>query len=435
MLELLLIGILGLVVGMALGLFSVFPIYFAGFVVYALHTAWTPELLLVFWATAAIGSQFFGSVSTITLGIPGEASALVWIKDLKGMSLQERNYLLYHTAKGSLFAGLIALGVVWLAYHWVSAYSYFLSSVNFVLAMFLLVIALFAFTDRKPLIAIGLLFLGTFLGPVNNFALPPWWYHVQLWFENTSFFMLIASMMLIPDLIMDRANFKHIKTDHFEPSDNDERTWWTISKSTVIGLFSGLVPGPAAETASALAYHAHKKKGRFHQIVGAETANNPGVVMMLLPFFAMGLPITASALIISTVLDVKNVDPVEFVASASAVIPSFSVFDVIIMVASIATVFYYLLSTRFIDLYVNIVKFLYSKSAYLLVIIVFAMIIADMSVNETPVWLYSILLLFFTVGGILLKYFSINPILFIFGTMFGDKLIWTLMQFTSINFS
>jgi TctA family transporter len=146
MLELVFVGLLGLLVGIALGLFSVFPIYFAGFVVYALHPVWSPELLLVFWATAAIGSQFFGSVSTITLGIPGEASALVWINDLKGMSLRERNHLLYHTARGSLVAGMIALGVVWIAYHWISAYSYFLSSVNFVLAMFTLVIALFAYS-------------------------------------------------------------------------------------------------------------------------------------------------------------------------------------------------------------------------------------------------------------------------------------------------
>jgi putative tricarboxylic transport membrane protein len=213
-------------------------------------------------------------------------------------------------------------------------------------------------------------------------------------------------MMLIPDLVMDRHNFSHIKTDHFEPADNEERTWWTISKSTVIGLFSGLVPGPSAETASALAYHAHKKKGRFHQIVAAETANNPGVVMMLLPFFTMGLPITASALIISTVLDVKNIDIVDFAASSSMVFTSISVFDVVIFVATIATIFYYLLSTRLVD----------------------------MNINETPVWLYTILLLFFTAFGIWLKYKCINPILFIFGTMFGDKLIWTLMQFTSINF-
>jgi len=434
MLELALVGLLGLVVGIALGLFSVFPIYFAGFVVYALHTVWTPELLLVFWATAAIGSQFFGSVSTITLGIPGEASALVYVNDLKGMSLSERNYLLYHTAKGSLFAGMIALGVVWLAYYWLSTYSNMLASVNFVLGMFAIVIALFAFTDRRPVIAIMLLALGTFLGPVNNFALPPWWYGVQIWFSSTSFFMLIASLMLIPDLVMDPVKLKHVSEQGFEAKQGKTASWWTIAKSTVIGLFSGLVPGPAAETASALAYHAHKKKGRFQQIVGAETANNPGVVMMLLPFFTMGVPITASALIISTVLDVKNVDVVEFVGQASNFVPQLNVFDVVILIAGIATVFYFLLSTRFIDTYVSVIRFLYSKSSYLLFIIVGTMVIVDMNVSETPAWLYTILLVFFTGFGLLLKYFRINPILFIFGTMFGDKLIWTTMQFVAINF-
>lgn len=434
MIDIILVGLLGLLVGIALGLFSVFPIYFAGFVVYAVHQVWTPELLLVFWATAAIGSQFFGSVSTITLGIPGEASALVYMNAIKNMSLTERNRLLYHTAKGSLVAGLVALIVVWFCYHFIVQYSYMLASVNFTLAMFTIVISLFAFTDRRPALALLLLLLGTFIGPVNNFALPSWWYKMQLFFESAGFFMLVAGLMLIPDLVMDRINLSHIRGDHYDADRGKENSWWTIAKSTVIGLISGLVPGPSAETASAIAYHAHQKKGVFQQVVAAETANNPGVVMMLLPFFAMGVPITASALLISNVLDIKNIEITEFALTSSRYLPGLTVFDVVIASAGVATLFYFFLSTRFIDFYVTLVKYMYSKSAFLLFAIVGAMLLVDMSISETPVWLYSSLMIFFTTCGFALKYLRVNPILFIFGVMFGDKLIWTCMQFITINF-
>jgi putative tricarboxylic transport membrane protein len=434
MIEFICVVLLGLLVGIALGLFSVFPIYFAGFAVYAVHQVWTPELLLVFWATSVIGSQFFGSVSTITLGIPGEASALVYVDSIKQMSLNERNQLLYHTAKGSLFAGLVALAVVWFCYHYIMQYSYMLGSVNFTLGMFGLVIAMFAVTDKRPAIAILLLLLGTFIGPVNNFALPSWWYKIQLMFESAGFFMLVASLMLIPDLLFDRANLSHIQSSSYKADPSNERSWWTIIKSTGIGLVSGLVPGPAAETASALAYHAHKKKGIFQQVVAAETANNPGVVMMLLPFFTMGVPITASALLISNVLDIKNVEVIEFATEQSLYFAGLTIFDVVIATASVATLFYFILSTRFIDIYVKIVKYMYSKSSYLLFIIVGTMLLVDMSISETPIWLYTILVGFFTGAGCLLKYLRVNPILFIFGVMFGDKLIWTVMQFTAIHF-
>lgn len=434
MIELIAIALLGLITGMALGLFSVFPIYFAGFVVYAIHSAWTPELLLVFWSTAAIGSQFFGSVSTITLGIPGEASALVYINAIKNMSLKERNELLYHTAKGSLFAGLVALGVVWVVFKAVSEYSYMFASNTFVLGMFAIVISLFAFTDKRPFIAIGLLVLGTFIGPVSNFGLPAWWFQIQLFFEHAGFFMLIASLMLIPDVVVDKYTLSHITNEHYEARTDRIKSWWTILKSTVIGIFGGLVPGPAAETSAALAYHAHKKKGVFHQVVGAETANNPAVVMMLLPFFTMGVPITASALLISNVLDVKSVDIAEFIVEGSRHVNGLAVFDVVIATAAIATLIYFVLATHFIDTYARLVKYIYSKSSYLLTLIIGVMVLIDMSVSETPTWLYVSLMAFFTAIGFLLKKMRVNPILFIFGVMFGDKIVWSIMQFISINF-
>lgn len=429
------VALLGLLTGMALGLFSVFPIYFAGFLVYAFHDLWTPELMLVFWSTAAIGSQFFGSVSTITLGIPGEASSLVYIRDVQRMSLDERNRLLYQTAKGSLFAGSVALLVVWSAWHWLGAYSHVMASLNFTLAIFLVVVALFAATDRRPVIAILLLLAGIMLGPNNNYALPEYWYKVQQVFEHTSFFLLIAGLMIIPDLVFDRLLPGEGRGQHYQASHTDDRTWWTIIKSTVIGVFTGLVPGPSAETAAGAAYHAHRRKGVFQQVVAAETANNPGAVMMLLPFFVMGLPITASALIMSNVMDIKNVDIVELSRSASQFVPSLSVFDLVIAGSLLATLFYFLLSTRFIDFYVGLVRHLYSRSRWLLFAIIAAMIVADMSFNETTAWVYVSLLATFTAIGLALKYFRANPILMIFGIMFGDKIVWTVLQFYSIHFA
>jgi len=424
----------GLLTGVLLGLFSVFPIYFAGFLVYAFHGIWSPELLLVFWMTAAIGSQFFGSVSTITLGIPGESSALVYMRDLKSMTLDDRNRLLYHTAKGSLFAGIMALAVVWLMYHWLGSKANMLASVDFTLAVFAIVIALFAATDRRPLIALCLLTVGIMLGPNNNYALPEWWYRIQQLFENTSFFLLIVSLMILPDLIFDRLSSNDTIRQKYVAKDSDDRTWWTIIKSTAIGIFAGSVPGPAAETASAAAYHAHRRRGVFQQIVAAETANNPGVVMMFLPFFVMALPITASSLIISNVMDIKNIDIVEFAKGNSQFFPELAVFDVLMIVAAMATVFYFLLSTRFIDFYVAIVKRLYGQSRWLLALLITGMIAADMYFNETTAIIYAALLIFFTAVGMSIKYFKANPILLIFGVMFGDKLIWSLMQFYTIHF-
>ena len=73
----------GILTGILIGLFPVFPIYLGAFLLYITSTIWTPEQMLLFWAVSSIGSQFFCSVSTITLGIPGDASSLIYVKDIK----------------------------------------------------------------------------------------------------------------------------------------------------------------------------------------------------------------------------------------------------------------------------------------------------------------------------------------------------------------
>ena len=81
----LILAVAGIIVGILVGLLPVLPIYFGPFVLYYFLPYIELEHMLVFWTSVLIGSQYFGSITTITTGIPGEASSIVYLNDTNKM--------------------------------------------------------------------------------------------------------------------------------------------------------------------------------------------------------------------------------------------------------------------------------------------------------------------------------------------------------------
>jgi TctA family transporter len=118
--TLILIILAGIFVGIVTGLLPALPVYIGPFILYYFHNSLSLEYLLIFWLVVVSGSQFFGSVATITTKIPGEESALVYLKDLDYLTLDERRALLYQTAVGSLIAGIASTVFLYVALQYVN---------------------------------------------------------------------------------------------------------------------------------------------------------------------------------------------------------------------------------------------------------------------------------------------------------------------------
>lgn len=431
--ELAFILLCGLLTGMLIGLFPVFPIYTSAFILYFTAYIWSPEYMVLFWATACIGSQFFGSISAITLGIPGEASSLIYIDKVRSLSSTERNQLLWLTSRGSLIGGIISLLLVGVLYHVYNKYGLtFLATVNVkVFLLWSIVIMMLVLSERK-IPALLLAVVGLIASPRNNYSLPVDWFQLSQWFQNSTFFMMIVGLLILPDFF-DKHRFDHLSDKNYTASPT-KMPWWIVIKNSIIGCVVGLIPGPAAETAASAAYMLADKKNTTEQIVAAETANNPGVVMMLLPLFLLGLPFTASSLIVSNIMDGRMVNLVELGQSASSIIPGCTVFDSIIIMSLVTTVFFYIFSTRFINFYSAVVKQLHSKLKIILLAIVIVMIGLDAYIQEITIANHLIHLVFFASVGLALKYMKVNPIPFIFVYLLGDQIIWATTQFLIIHF-
>lgn len=431
--DILYILISGILTGILIGLFPVFPIYLGAFLLYITSTIWSPEQMLLFWAVSSIGSQFFCSVSTITLGIPGDASSLIYVNDIKNLKLSERNRLLWQTSRGSLISAFVALCLVWTLYNMYTGLGLrFLGGVEVRMLLLYTVVFFLIFTSERKLLTTMVASIAVLIAPQNNYALPIDWYSISILLQHTTFFMLILAMVVIPDIISYDTKFISNDKEKFNP----ERTklpWWLVVKNTILGCGVSLVPGPSAELSAATAYYT-TKGGKSEKIVAAETANNPGVIMMLLPFFLLGLPFTPSSIIVSNIMDIQVINVIELAKSPSTLIQTFSVFDSLILLGLVTVIFYYILSLKFINFYTNLVKLAHSKLKILLVAVVILMIYLDISIQEISVLNYFSLLSMYLLIGFTMKRYHVNPMPFIFVYLLGDVMIWTTMQFFLIHF-
>lgn len=423
----------GVLTGILIGLFPVFPIYLGAFLLYITATIWSPEQMLLFWAISSIGSQFFCSVSTITLGIPGDASSLIYVDDIKKLSLSERNRLLWQTSRGSLVSAFSALCLVWLLYNTYTDLGLrFLGGVEVKFVLLYTVILFLIFTSNRKIITTVIAALAIFIAPQNNYALPISWYSASIFLQHTTFFMLVLAMVVIPDVVSYDINFIKNDKEKFEPT-KTKLPWWLVIKNTIVGCVVSLVPGPSAELSAATAYHTTRSNTN-DKIIAAETANNPGVIMMLLPFFLLGLPFTPSSIIVSNIMDIKVVNVIELAKSSSSVISGVSVMDSIIILALVTVIFYYVLSLKFINFYTSMVKLAHSQLKIILLMIVIGMIYLDVSIQEISWMNYLSLLLGYTAIGFVMKKYKVNPMPFIFVYLLGDVIIWTTMQVYLIHF-
>ena len=422
----------GLAVGILTGLLPALPVYTGPFLLYQFHEGMTLEQLLVFWVTVYVGSQFFGSIATITTKIPGEESSLIYINDLDKYTLAEKNLLLYDTALGSYIAAVIATVLLWLIASYASiANLSFMYSVKTQAVIYGTIILSFVFMDRKVWYwSILTILFGLSIAPHNNYALPAGWYSFQELFEGYTFYLIILGTMIIPSLFDYSVELGDVD-NVYEAKHGRKFGWFASIKSSVLGFFAGLVPGPSASVGAIAAYKL-VGKDTDGKIVAAETANNSAVIASTIPFLIMALPINQNSIIMSGIMDLHGIDILEELFESSSVFENLSVIDVSVLAILFAVSLYYLLSTTLINFYVKLIVILHERIKAVLVLIVAGLIALDIQNAEITIPHYFVLLTFFTLLGYIMKRLKVSAMPMMFTILLGDKLVWSGVQLLKI---
>jgi putative tricarboxylic transport membrane protein len=429
---LLLVVLFGILVGILVGLLPVLPIYFGPFILYYFLPYIDLDHMLVFWTSVLIGSQYFGSITTITTGIPGEASSIVYLNDTNKMTLTEKNKLLYQTAKGSLVATLFGVAVLYGLVQYAKSADdlLFFSSVNFQIIAYTVAVFSFLLMSKRILITLGLITLAILISPNSNYALPDMWFQVQLIFQGYTIYLVVLGVLIIPE-VLSYNNKLQKHQSHFVVNRAAELNVFQTIKASIVGVVTGLIPGPNSILASTFAYKFTKETKQ--KVVNAEVANNSAVISALLPFITIGIPITSSSLIFSNLLDLKAITLPETIFLPSS-IPGLNTFELMVISILVVSVLMYYLAINFIDLYVKLIDNLHNRMKFVMIGVVILLITFDLYASELTIVSYTLLLSFFTIIGIMLKKYNVDPVPFMFILLLGDKIIWTYIQYYQINF-
>jgi putative tricarboxylic transport membrane protein len=274
-----------------------------------------PTGAIIMLAAIYYGSQYGGTITSVLINVPGEASSAVTCIDGYKMAQQGRaGAALAIAAIGSFIGGTVAvMGLVAAAP--LTKFALQFGPVEFFALMVLgmtLVSGLAGGSMAKALISATLgLMLGT-VGMDPAQGVPRYTFGSMELMDGIGFVPVIMGLFGIGEILTNaEKEWKPIVTAKMSklwPSRQDFRdSFGPISRGTVIGFFLGLVPGMTGSACSFASYVTEKKMsktpekfgtGMIAGVAGPETANNAHANAAYIPLFTLGIPGSATVAIL-----------------------------------------------------------------------------------------------------------------------------------------
>jgi putative tricarboxylic transport membrane protein len=412
----------GIIIGVMTGLLPSMPMAVGMMLLFPFVDHITVLDIFVYWTAIIVGAQFFGSVATISTGIPGEASSLIYVNDIKNLAVADRTRLILYTAVGSWIASVSA-SVVGAVVFYLGSYEFlfWFNKIWVKATIFAIALGIFLYFSRHRIITLCLIFLGLVLSPKNNYALPDVWFHLQSVFENTTFFVIAIGLLIVPELF-NRNTIEVGKKEHQTETITNGMPWFSAMKGSVVGALGGLIPGPSAVISATMAYASEKDIKK--RITSAESANNSAMITSMFPLLVIGIPITITEVIVLQMLESRSINWPDL--SDLENLGKTLIYVQMIAVA-LATA-YFILSTRMIGFYAQLLMLLQSRLRIILLCLIVLLAGIDFYYSEISILNYLLLLTFFSAIGKILLIKKIDPIPLLFAFVVGDRVIWTGLQ-------
>ena len=433
MVSISLILLLGLLSGVLIGLLPGLPAYIGPLILFPFISHLGVDQILAFWLATHIGSQYFGSVAAILLKIPGEASSLVYIKDLDKLNVGQRLDLIRQTAWGSTIGTLTALAVMLAVYYLGFANGLLhLTSNNVKISLLLVLMFVMCWSTDHKRLSFLLFFVGFFFAEKSNHELPTWIFTMQKYTTDMTLFGLILSFLIIPEFIRELGRSRAADTLKVQETTKSNLDLRAIFKGTWIGSVVGLIPGPSHILGGIVSYNSYKKEDTVKKIISAESANNSATITSLLPFLYIGLPITLSEFLLNDLLQVKMfIVPGDFKQAWHGIDLVGFCFAVIL----VCTIIYHFLAQHFLGFYERLMSLAYGRLKFIFVGLIAYLIYVDLKFNPVYIIPYFSLMIVLTWIGWKMLNRGINALPLIFGYLLGDMLAWALYHFYQLNLS
>ena len=268
-----------------------------------------PISALIMLAGIFYGAQYGGSTTAILVNLPGETSSVVTALDGYQMARQGfAGRALATAAIGSFFAGTVSTILIALFAPPLAEVALSFGPAEYFSLMTLGLVASIVLAHGSILHALGMIIFGLLLGMVGtdvNSGAARFTFGMPELADGIGFVIVAMGLFGVGEII---ANLEHESTRSvmvkavtgLMPTREDfKRMIGPVLRGTALGSALGILPGGGAALASFGAYALEKKvsrnraqfgKGAIEGVAAPESANNAGAQMSFIPMLTLGIP-------------------------------------------------------------------------------------------------------------------------------------------------
>lgn len=287
-----------------------------------------PTSAIILLATVYMGCEYGGRISSILLGIPGDAAAIMTTLD--GHPLAKKGLAgkaLCISAISSFIGSLIAITGIVLFAPLLAQWSLSFGPPQYFALIIFALATLGSMLAQKPIRSMLSALIGLFLTTIGidgNSGVYRFTFDNPHLYDGIPFVILVIGLFSISEilLILENTHTGAVvikKTGKLLVSVKEFfHCFWTIIRSAITGFFVGVLPGAGATIASAISYMNEKKlagkdnefgKGDLRGVAAPETANNASACGSFIPMLTLGLPGSGTTAVMIGALTLYNINP------------------------------------------------------------------------------------------------------------------------------
>jgi putative tricarboxylic transport membrane protein len=379
-----------------------------------------PTGAIIMLSAIYYGAQYGGTITSILINVPGEASSAITCLDGYQMAKQGRaGVALAIAAIGSFFGGTVAtFGLVVAAQPLAHLALRFGPIEFFALTVFAITLVM-GLAGKSMVKALFMAVLGLIIGMVGMDpvrGMPRFAFGIPELLDGVGFIAVIMGLFGVAEVFetLETHAGKTVMAavNSLMPKAEDlRRSVGAIGRGTVVGFVLGLIPGMTTTVASILGYVFERKVSKHPELFGTgviegvaapETANNAHANAALIPLFTMGIPASPSVAVLMGAFMMNGLVPgpllfKEHADVAWGVISSLYIGNIMLLI----------LNLPLIPLWV---RFLRIPQAILLTIVLAILVIGAYTINNSVFDIF-VVLLFGLLGYVLRKFdFPLAPI-------------------------
>ena len=287
-----------------------------------------PVTAIIMLAGIFYGAQYGGTITSVLLRLPGEASSVVTVFDGHALARNGRaGTALGIAAVGSFIGGTVSIVALSFVAPLVAGFALDFGPPEYTALALLGILLVATVSSGDRLKAVIAACLGLLLATVGRDSFTG---AERFTFDNLSladgldFVPIAMGLFGLGEILYNleerhRAVHAPAKVANVWPSGADLRqSSGAIGRGSVLGFFLGILPGGGATLASLAAYAVEKRRsktperfgrGAVEGVAAPESANNAAATSSFIPLLTLGIPANATMAVIFGALLIQGVSP------------------------------------------------------------------------------------------------------------------------------